>query len=113
MAKKIHVELTDDISGEPGATTTTFNVDGVDYEIDLVDNDQLRKSLEPWIEKSRKLNGAKNGTPTTKVRGRQRHDMHKIRAWARDNGIPTPARGKLPVGIINAYDNQQPHTGLA
>jgi len=33
MAKKVTIELVDDISGASGATTTQF--DGIDYEIDL------------------------------------------------------------------------------
>jgi hypothetical protein len=108
MAKKVLVEQIDDISGESGATTTRFGLDGVDYEIDLLDDQELRDHLAPWIAKSRRISGngqAKAGSALSN--GYHRHDMHRIRAWARTNGLKTPARGRMPAAIIEAYDNQK------
>ena len=45
MAKRVVVELVDDLTGKPGATTVRFGLDGVDYEIDLADETQLRAML--------------------------------------------------------------------
>ncbi len=35
MARKIHVQLIDDLSGEDAQETIRFSVEGTDYEIDL------------------------------------------------------------------------------
>ena len=105
MAKKVTVELVDDISGESGATTTQFGLDGVDYEIDLVNDKALRDQFSPWIAKSRRVNGGKNGAEP--ANGRRRHDMHLIRVWAKANNLAVPARGRMPAAIIEAYDKAQ------
>lgn len=106
MAKKVTVELVDDISGEPGATTTQFGLDGVDYEIDLVDDQDLRYTLAPWIEKARRVDKpGRNGRPPTN--GAKRPDMHLIRRWARENGMHVPVRGRMPAATIRAYDEHR------
>lgn len=105
MAKKVTIELVDDISGESGATTTRFNLDGIDYEIDLVTDRELRERLAPWIAKSRK-SGATSKHPATRNGNGQRHDSHLIRIWARTTGRTIPRRGRLPAALIAAYDQQ-------
>lgn len=98
MAKRVTVELVDDLTGKPGATTVAFGLDGVDYEIDLVDERALRDMMAPWIAAARTVGGTR----------RPRHDLHLIRRWARDNGYPVPARGKLPAATVRAYDHHHP-----
>ena len=105
MAKKVTIELVDDISGASGATTTRFNLDGIDYEIDLVNDRELRERLAPWIAKSRKA-GATAKHPTTRNGNGHRHDSHLIRIWARTTGQTIPSRGRLPAALIAAYDQQ-------
>ncbi len=95
MAKRVVVELVDDLTGKPGATTVSFGIDGVDYEIDLTDERQLRDMMGPWIAAARVV-----GSP----RRTHRHDLHMIRRWARDNGYPVPARGRMPAATVRAYD---------
>lgn len=104
MAKKVTIELVDDISGESGATTTQFNLDGIDYEIDLVTDRELRERLAPWIAKSRKSGTSKH--PTTRNGNGHRHDSHLIRIWARTTGQTIPRRGRLPAALIAAYDQR-------
>lgn len=94
MAKRVTVELVDDLTGKSGANTVSFGIDGVAYEIDLVDERALRDMLAPWIAAAR----AVGGTP------RPRHDLHLIRRWARDNGYAVPARGRIPAATVRAYD---------
>ncbi|UQX13422.1 histone-like nucleoid-structuring protein Lsr2 [Candidatus Mycobacterium methanotrophicum] len=101
MAKKVTVELVDDISGESGATTTQFGLDGIDYEIDLVDDEPLRARLAPWIAKARRLSGRGHT-----LNGHHRHDSHRIRVWAKANNIPVPRRGKISAATIAAYDKE-------
>lgn len=95
MAKRVTVELIDDLTGKPGATTVSFGLDGVDYEIDLADERDMRAMLAPWIAAARMVGG---------VRRNPRHDLHLIRVWARDNGYPVPSRGRIPAATVRAYD---------
>jgi hypothetical protein len=109
MAKKITIELVDDISGASGATTTRFHLDGIDYEIDLADDRELRDRMAPWIAKSRKASGAGSDPkdPTTPhSNDSRRHDIHLIRVWARATDQHIPRRGRLPAALIAAYDQQ-------
>lgn len=101
MAKKVTVELVDDITDEPGARTTRFGLDGVDYEIDLVDDGPLREALTPYMRRGRRV-----GSPAKERAGaaRGRSDSTLIRQWARDHGHEVPARGRLPRATIRAYD---------
>lgn len=100
MAKRVTVTLVDDLTGQPGATTVSFGLDGVSYEIDLADDGALRNTLAPWISAARRVGGAR--------RVHQRHDLHLIRQWAREHGHPVPARGRLPAATIAAYDQRHP-----
>lgn len=104
MAKRVVVELVDDITGAPGAVTTQFRLDGVNYEIDLADDTELQEMLAPWIEKSRRVNGSGGAALRNNGNGQHRHDMHLIRQWARANGFTIPARGKISRATIAAYD---------
>lgn len=109
MAKKVTVELVDDITGESGATTTQFSLDGIDYDIDLnPSNEQkLRAVLAPWISKSRQTaNGGGHGSATRTDGSCGRHDLHHIRVWAMANNVKIPARGKMPTAVIAAYDSR-------
>lgn len=104
MAKRVIVELIDDITGDSGAVTTSFGIDGVDYEIDLTDDTELREDFTKWIKKARKINGS---SATANGNGRHRHDMHLVRQWARANGVTVPARGRLDKATLEAYDAAQ------
>lgn len=103
MAKRVVVELVDDITGDPGAVTTSFGIDGVDYEIDLTDDTELRDNFIKWIAKARRVNGSGSAARGNGY-GQHRHEMHRIRQWARANGIKIPARGKIARDTIQAYD---------
>lgn len=103
MAKKVTVELVDDISGQSGATTTRFGLDGIDYEIDLVDDQALRDTLAPYITKSRATGGHGKNRSGKKP---HRPDLHRVRLWAREHGYDIPARGRLPAALLRAYDKQ-------
>lgn len=106
MAKKITVELVDDFTGESGATTTRFSLDGKHYEIELVDDRDLRDRMAPWIAKSRIVK-KRNGNMVQQPNGRSHRDMHRIRLWARANHYCVPARGKIPPAIIEAFDRDR------
>lgn len=104
MANRVIIQLVDDISGQSGATTTRFGLDGARYEIDLVDDGPLRDTLAPYIAKGRPVANGKPGNHTGRAGLKRRHDLHLIRRWAYTNGIRLPARGRISAATIRAYD---------
>ncbi|SDP43823.1 Lsr2 protein [Arthrobacter sp. ok909] len=108
MARKIHVQLIDDLSGEDAQETIRFSVDGADYEIDLsADNAaELRGLLQRYAAKGRRLGG-----PSGRRAGRAvpmgRGETQKVRDWAAENGYNPSSRGRISQVIKQAYDAAQ------
>lgn len=103
MAKKTLVVLTDDIDGTEiksgKGETVTFALDGQTYEIDLTNKnaDALRKALAPYIAAGTRQTGAKRAKTTgTKPA--------EIRAWAQQQGLDVPARGRIPDSVREAWE---------
>ena len=76
-----------------------FGLDDVGYEIDLsvAHSEELHKALAPYIAHARKVGGTRRA-----VRGRwdgSAIDTHKIREWARSQGIDIKDRGRVPADI--------------
>lgn len=105
VAKKVLVELVDDLDGRsPADETVQFSLDGVEYEIDLstTNANDLRLVVGEWTKHARKVKatrGAKTAAPQA-----DRERTNAIRDWARRNGLEVSSRGRLAVGIINAYE---------
>ena len=61
MAKNTAVQVLDDLSGEPAQEQVRFGLDGVDYDIDLSDEnaDSLREILARYVESGRRTGGRK------------------------------------------------------
>lgn len=105
---------TDDLNGEPDAHTCVITVNGEGIEIDLAEKSMLRlvKALEPFwkagspgvYDIQRRGVGKKKASAPDGPRTGARSDSKEIRAWAARQGIPVPARGKVPVAIAEAYD---------
>ncbi len=115
MAQKVLVSMVDDLDGGEAAETVEFSLDGVQYEIDLSDENanDLRDGLYRYIENARKVGGRKrkaNGvTPvdTGKSVAEKREHNQKVREWARKNGFPNLAdRGRVPVEVTDAYEKR-------
>ncbi len=114
MAQKTVVELFDDIDGRPADETVTFSLDGVTYEIDLSSKnaDTLRETLSPYLDHARTTRAAGSsrarrggrGTRTTGNRDRSAD----IRAWAKQHGIQVSDRGRIPAGVVDAYETNDP-----
>lgn len=105
MAQRVQVFLEDDIDGTTADETVRFGMDGVDYEIDLSEDnaEKLREAFAPWVGHARKVlkqrrsagppaSSAKSGTPTD------------IRAWAQAKGMEVSSRGRVPAHIRDAYE---------
>lgn len=102
MAQKVQVVLVDDIDGSAASETVSFSLDGTSYEVDLSDKNaaDLREALAPWISAGRR-------TATRKASARRRAtgpDASTIRAWAKDNGVDVPERGRIPAKVREAYE---------
>lgn len=103
MAQKIQTLFVDDIDGGEAEGTIRFGLDGVGYEIDLsvTHSEELHKALAPYIAHARKTGGTRRAT-----RGRRDGsaiDTHKVREWARSQGIDIKERGRVPADIVEKY----------
>jgi|SRR5699024_1292435 len=107
MAKKVIVQMIDDINGEEATETITFGYDGKSYEIDLTaENAQLlREQFGEWSQHARRAPATKSGQRRSRSSGSS--NTSKIREWARANGYEVSARGRIPVDIANAYNAAQ------
>jgi hypothetical protein len=108
MARKVHVQLIDDLSGEDADATVRFSVDGADYEIDLTAAHaaELRGLLEKYVVHARRLRGTPGGRGARTVPA-GREETRKIRDWARAHGYNPSARGRISQDIQQAYDVAQ------
>ena len=115
MAQKVVVELVDDLDGTASddISTVTFALDGVSYEIDLNEDNAntLRDAFSDFIAAGRRTGGrAKRGAGTARSAARPQADREQtkaIRAWARENGFDMAERGRIPVTVIQAYEEAQ------
>src|ERR1700712_3091480 len=123
MAQKTVVSFIDDLDGESEAEgTVSFSLDGVDYEIDLTEEnaEDLREIFAPYIAAARRTGGrrasgggrSRSGSSSSSsgsgsgfaARGRQA--LKEIRAWAKENGWAVSDRGRLPNNVVEAYDSR-------
>jgi hypothetical protein len=110
VAQKVLVEMVDDIDGSAASQTVPFGMDGVQYEIDLSDENatNLRDEFARYVAASRRTGGRKvrsvAGTtaPSTSDRERSR----EIRAWALANGWDVSERGRIPSNVVTAFDER-------
>jgi hypothetical protein len=113
MAQQVQVLKVDDLDGSDADETLEFGLDGVQYEIDLSDDNatELRELLSEYIEHARKLAKEKRGPgrpagTTTAAAARpavDREQNQAIRAWATKNGYKVSERGRISQDVIDAY----------
>lgn len=112
MAQKVLVSMVDDLDGGEATQTVEFALDGVEYQIDLSNEnaDDLRDGLYRYVENARKVGGRKRkGTPvaTGESLAEKRARNQAIREWARKNGFPNLAdRGRVPDEVVEAYEKR-------
>lgn len=115
MAQKVTVQLVDDLDGTPSAdiSTVTFGLDGVQYEIDLTDDNasRLRSAVAEFVSHARRTGGrVKRGTasPARNDSTTASHEQAKaIREWARRNDHEVSNRGRIPAHLIEAFEAAQ------
>ena len=116
MAQKTVVSFIDDLDGESEAEgTVTFSLDGVDYEIDLSEEnaEKLRGILAPYIAAGRRgeAQPARRRqrvatAPPAAPREASRAASGQIREWAAVNGFTVSARGRISAEFLQAYENR-------
>jgi hypothetical protein len=106
LARKIHVQLIDDISGEDAQETLRFSLDGTDYEIDLAEENAagLRTVLAPFIAHGWRVRGV-SGSRIARTVPSSREETQKIREWAMAKGHSPNSRGRISQDIRKAYDD--------
>jgi hypothetical protein len=106
LARKIHVQLIDDISGEDAQETLRFSLDGADYEIDLAEENAagLRTVLAPFIAHGQRVRSA-SGSRSARTVPSGREETKRIREWAMANGYTPNSRGRISRDIKKAYDD--------
>ena len=116
MAKK--TLIIDDLTGDTGARTRTFRLDGTEYEIDLTDASyaELKAVLKPYLRAARQVGGpvvagtrrgrsSASGTKAASKRAATApSDAAVIRAWARSVGMPVTERGRVHPDVRAAWE---------
>jgi Lsr2 len=111
MARKVEVQLIDDLDGSKAEESIRFGLDGVNYEIDLSKKNaaKLRSSLGLYLQAAQKL----GRTPPHRVapRGRgaasarsDREQNQAIREWAQRKGLDVSPRGRIARSVIEQYE---------
>lgn len=126
MAQKTIVTLIDDLTGEEAEDISTieFALEGVTYEIDLADDNaaKLRDNLARYVAAARKTSTRRPGARgTDRLTGRvagkgngggvarsgyNRDTLRAIREWAKQNGHNVNERGRLPLTVVTAWEEQ-------
>lgn len=122
MAKQVIYKLVDDIDGsaieEGQGESIEFSLDGVDYVIDLKNKNvnDFRKKIEYYVDFATRVGGRKRKvTPAGAVASavapakasstkRDPAQTRAIRQWAADSGYEINDRGRIPAGIVEAYE---------
>lgn len=106
MAQRVNVVLVDDIDGDEAVETVSFGLDGVDYEIDLNEENAqaLREALRRYIEAGRRVGGRRRSRGQKVAAGSDGGpSAAEIRRWARENGWDVPERGRVSQEVREAY----------
>jgi hypothetical protein len=105
MAQQIQTLFIDDIDGGEAAGTVRFALDGVDYEIDLSTKHTaaLHTALGKYIDHARKVGGTRRATRGAGRRNASTVDTHKVREWAKEQGIDIKERGRVPANVVEQY----------
>lgn len=105
MVQRVVTQLVSDLSGDEipdgKGKTIEFSFEGTNYSIDLTDKEAagFEKSIAMYIAHATKVGGRRR--PSS--RGSGDYSAKAVRAWARDNGIDVPARGRIPAEVVEQY----------
>jgi hypothetical protein len=106
MAKTTIEKFTSDLSGDDinsDSPTVSFGFDGANYEIDLTESERanLADALAPYISAARAAARDHTRSRGTASSGSAPKD---VREWARAQKLEVPARGRIPLSVVQAYE---------
>ena len=115
MAERVTIELVDDLDGSVADETVHFTWEGKPLVIDLnkKNADKLRKAIEPFAAAARpdgtvQAPAARRRLSSGSSSGKRQQDSGAatsvIRAWARENSIEVPDRGRLKPDVLQAWE---------
>jgi len=109
VARKVEVQLIDDLDGGKAEESIKFALDGINYEIDLSKKNatKLRSGLEPFIGVAQKLGRMPHPRAAGRTRGAAKSDREQnqaIREWAQRKGLEVSPRGRISRSIIEQYE---------
>lgn len=109
MARKVEVQLIDDLDGSKAEESIKFSIDGINYEIDLSKKNasKLRAGLEPFVNVAQKLGRTPSPRVASRSRGAAKSDREQnqaIREWAQRKGLEVSPRGRISRSIIEQYE---------
>jgi hypothetical protein len=127
VAQKTIVTFIDDLTGEEAEdiTTVEFALEGVTYEIDLANDNaaKLRDNLSRYVAAARKTSTRRPGNRSSERSGSRgsgnsaaarsgynRDTLRAIREWAKQNGHSVSDRGRLPLNVLNAWEENHQAT---
>jgi len=121
MADTMIVRFTDDIDGGEAAARHTVTVDGRTVEIDLSERNwrPFREQFAVLEQHGRRLparrslGAAAPGRRRGAASAARREELAAIRAWARENGHPVAARGRIPLSVEAAWRAAAARTRVA
>lgn len=106
MAQRTILELVDDLDGGKADETVAFALDGVEYSIDLSDDNaaRLRDALAEFVGHARRIGGRKQrggaAPATQKAATNGKPDTQAVREWARSQGETVAERGRVPQALV-------------
>src|SRR2546421_10598468 len=112
MARKVEVQLIDDLDGSKAEESIKFSLDGINYEIDLSKKNaaKLRAGLEPYVNAGQKLGRASvHRVATSRGRGAAKSDREQNQAipeWAQRKGLEGSPRGRIARPISEQYETE-------
>jgi hypothetical protein len=109
MAKATVEILVDDLDGSPGAETVRLGWNGDWRELDLSKRNlaALDRVLSKYWNAGRPVSNRSQARRRRAASSRSRstrRDPKRIRAWASEQGIQVPARGRIPAAVERQFN---------
>jgi len=114
VAQRTTVVLTDDVDGGEASETVQFGLEGVQYEIDLSEEnaEKLRRAVSLYVEHGRRIGGRRSTAGSGSSGGSgggapegDGVDNAAVRAWAREQGIEVSDRGRIKAEVIQQFQD--------
>lgn len=106
MVQRVKTLFVSDLSGQElgdAGQTVKFGFSGVEYEIDLSEEeaDEFAGVMNRYLSAGRRVAGRRQRGSAAS--GRRPGELASIRSWARENGYQVSDRGRVSQQIVDAY----------